>query len=305
MKNNGIDGHGTSYGRRWVSMKQIISFAFLTLIWHASACLAQEGISTLIASDTQSFDYQLPEFGGDTSRSFNSRNIPGDQAGSRTASDAETEKELTGIAQELMDAVARGDKAVWDKHVADDVIYTDENWKILTKRDLVDSLAPLPKGYSGTIKVTNVRSRIHGDAAVLSWEGLEEEYVYGQRLAPVYLITDTYFKRNGRWQLVAEQITVRPQPRKPMTVNPASYKSFIGEYELTSGVTYVVTVEDGKLMGQRTGRDREELMPADENTFFRKGTVRGEKVFVRDARGRVIAMLDRRENSDLTWKRIK
>lgn len=286
-------------------MKQVVSFALLSLVWYLSACVAQEGISTLIASDTQSFNDSLLEFGSKTARSLSNQTIARDQVGGRAASDTEIEKELTRIAQELMDAVARGDKAVWEKHVADDVIYTDENWKILTKRDLVDSLAPLPQGYSGTIKVTKVQSRIHGDAAVLSWEGLEEEYIYGQRLAPVYLITDTYFKRNGRWQLVAEQITVRPQPRKPIQINPARFKSILGEYELTSGVTYVVSVEDGKLLGQRTGRDREELLPVDENTFFRKGTVRGEKVFVRDASGRVIAMLDRRENSDLTWKKIK
>jgi Domain of unknown function (DUF4440) len=284
-------------------MKQVIAFAFLSLIWYASACLAQEGISTLIASDTQSFAYKLNAFGGKTRRSFDDQAIA--QAAGQTASDAETEKELTRIAQELVDAVARGDKAVWEKHVADDVIYTDENWTVLTKRDLVDSLAPFPPGYSGTIRVTKVRSRINGDAAVLSWEGLEEQYVYGQKLTPVYLITDTYFKRNGRWQLVAEHVAVRPQPRKSIQMNPARYNLFIGEYELTSGITYVITVTDGKLMAQRTGRDREEWLPADENTFFRKGSIRGEKVFVRDAGGRVTAMLDRRENSDLTWKKLK
>jgi len=221
------------------------------------------------------------------------------------SSDAETEKELTRIAQELMNAVALGDKAVWQKHVADDVIYTDENWNVLTKKDLIDSMSPLPKGYSGTIKVTNVRSRIQGDAAVLSWEALEEEFIFGQRLAPIYLVTDTYFRRNGRWQLVAEQITVRPQPRKAIEINPAKYKSFLGEYQLTEQVTYVVTLEDGKLIGQRTGRVKEELLPADENTFFRKGAIRGEKVFVRDADGLVTSMVDRRENTDLVWKKIK
>lgn len=104
-------------------MKWVITFAFLSLIWYASACLAQEGVSTRIASDTQSFAYQLNVFGGNTTKFL--RDQPIAQAAGQTASDAETEKELTRIAQELMDAVARGDKAVWEKHVADDVIYTD------------------------------------------------------------------------------------------------------------------------------------------------------------------------------------
>jgi len=58
-------------------------------------------------------------------------------------------------------------------------------------------------------------------------------------------------------------------------------------------------------LGQRTGRDKQELLPADVNTYFVKGTIRGEKVFVRDAGGHVTVMLDRRENNDLVWKRIK
>lgn len=221
------------------------------------------------------------------------------------SSDSATEHELIRIAQDLLDAVATGDKAVWEKYVADDVIYTDENWRILTKKELLDSLAPLPKGYSGSIRVTNVRSRIHGDSAVLSYSALEEEQVFGQKLNPTYLVTDTYFKRNGRWQMVASHIAVRPSERKPITLNPNALRSIVGEYQLTENITYTITLEDNKLMGQRTGRAKEELLPASENTFFVKGTIRGEKVFVRDASGRATQMLDRRENNDLVWKRVK
>jgi hypothetical protein len=205
--------------------------------------------------------------------------------GEAGASDAETEKELVRIIQSLMDAVAVGDKAVWEKHVADDLIYTDENWRVLTKREILADFRPLPKGYSGSIKVAEVKSRINGDAAVVSWQAHEEETVFGQKLAPVYLVTDTYFRRGGRWQLVAEQITVRPSERKPLAVDPKVYDSLAGEYELTPGATYTVTVEGGRLLGQRTGRDKQELLPADVNTYFVKGTIRGEKVFVRGAVG--------------------
>lgn len=223
----------------------------------------------------------------------------------QASSNSATEHELVRIAQNLLDAVASGDKAVWEKHVADDVIYTDENWRILTKQQLLDSLAPLPKGYSGSIRITNVQSRIRGDSAVLSYRALEEERIFGQTISPTYLVTDTYFRRDGRWQMVASHISVRPSERKPIVFNPTNYKSFVGEYELTQGVIYTIIVEDNKLMGQRTGRAKEQLLPADESTFFPKGTIRGEKVFVRDASGRVTHMLDRRENNDLVWKRVK
>jgi len=216
-----------------------------------------------------------------------------------------TEQELIDIAQQLFDAIPAGNKAVWEKYVADDVIYTDENWRILTKKQLLDSLTPFPKGYSGSIRITDVRSRMNGDAAVLSYRALEEEYVWGQKIAPVYLVTDTYFKRDGHWQLIASHVIVLPSARIPMAVNPKLYQSIVGEYELAPGITYTITLENEKLMGQRTGRAKEELLPADENTFFPKGTIRGEKVFVRDASGRPTQMLDRRENNDLVWNKVK
>jgi co-chaperonin GroES (HSP10) len=214
-------------------------------------------------------------------------------------------KELTRTAQELFDAVAVGNKAVWEKYVADDVIYTDENWKILTKKDLVDSLAPLPKGYSGSITMANIQSRVNGDAAVLSYRALEEETVLGQKLTPTYLVTDTYFRRNGRWQLVASHVVVMPSERKPVEADPKDYEALVGDYELSAGTVYTVSIDGSKLMGQRTGRSTEELLPADKNTFFPKGTIRGEKVFVRDGSGRAVKFLDRRENNDLVWTRVR
>ena len=96
-----------------------------------------------------------------------------------------------------------------------------------------------------------------------------------------------------------------PSERKSVLVDPKLYQSLVGTYELSTGVTYTITLEGKKVIGQRSGRAKEELVAADDNTFFRKGTIRGEKVFARDQSGRVTAMLDRRENNDLLWKKIK
>ena len=163
----------------------------------------------------------------------------------------------------------------------------------------------MPKGYSGSIRMTDIRTRISSNAAVLSYRAREEQHVWGQKLNPVYLVTDTYFKRDGHWQMIASHVSVLPSERKPIAVNPALYQSLVGEYELTPDITYSITVEHDTLIGQRTGRAKEELLPADVNTFFPKGTLRGEKVFVRDESGRPIQMLDRRENNDLLWKKVK
>jgi len=227
------------------------------------------------------------------------------QVPTATEADKATERELVRIAQELYDAVAVGNKAVWEKYVADDLLYTDENWQMLTKRQLIDSMAPLPKGYSGSIRVSGVQSRINGNSAVLSYRALEEETVFGQKLTPIYLVTDTYFKRDGQWKMIASHVTVIPSERKSISLSRADYESVVGTYQLTPGVTYTITLEGNNLTGQRSGRSKEELVPADSNTFFKKGSIRGEKVFVRDKKGRTTQMLDRRENNDLVWIRVK
>src|SRR5437870_10484130 len=70
-----------------------------------------------------------------------------------------TQEELVRRAQELFDAVVPGNKEPWQKYFADDCIFADEKGRNLNKAQLVADIAPLPKGYSGTIKIA--RSEEH------------------------------------------------------------------------------------------------------------------------------------------------
>jgi hypothetical protein len=47
------------------------------------------------------------------------------------------------------------------------------------------------------------------------------------------------------------------------------------------------------------------LLPLAVDVLYRKGVWRGEKVFERDAQGKIIRLLDRRDNNDLVWKKVK
>jgi hypothetical protein len=77
-----------------------------------------------------------------------------------------TQEELVRRAQELFDAVVPGNKEPWQKYFADDCIFADEKGRNLNKAQLVADIAPLPKGYSGTIKIAKPQSVIHGDTAI-------------------------------------------------------------------------------------------------------------------------------------------
>src|SRR2546430_2047236 len=116
-----------------------------------------------------------------------------------------TEAELVRRTQELYDSVVTGDQTPWKKYFADDSTFSDEKGRTLDKTKLVADITPLPKGYSGTIKIANVISRIIGDTAVLSYDANETETIFGQNMWARYHVTDTWLRRNGEWQIIASQ----------------------------------------------------------------------------------------------------
>src|SRR5271167_3260784 len=73
-----------------------------------------------------------------------------------------TQDELIRKTQELFDAVAVGNQAPWKQYFADDAVYFDEKGRSMDKTALVADVTPLPKGYSGDIKLVKAQSRILG-----------------------------------------------------------------------------------------------------------------------------------------------
>jgi hypothetical protein len=65
-----------------------------------------------------------------------------------------------------------------------------------------------------------------------------------------------------------------------------------------------ITSEDGRLYEARSGRPREELIPEASDIFFRKG-VEGRTLFGHGDDGKVITLIDRRNNEDVVWTKIK
>src|SRR3954467_5842319 len=88
-----------------------------------------------------------------------------------------TEAELVRRTQELYDAVVPGNQAPWKKYFADDCIFADEKGRVFDKPKLIADITPLPTGYSGKIKIKNVRSRIIGNMAILSYDADETETI--------------------------------------------------------------------------------------------------------------------------------
>jgi hypothetical protein len=214
-----------------------------------------------------------------------------------------TQDELVRRTQELYDAIVSGNQAPWKKYFADDCIFSDEKGRTFDKAKLIADITPLPAGYSGTIKIDNVQSRIIGDTAILSYDANETETIFGQNLRARYHITDTWLRRGGEWKIVASQAHRYYEDPTIGKSDPKKFADFSGTYELAPGQTRSVTAEGDKLFVERKGK-KEELLPETSDLFFRKG-VEGRILFRYDGNGKVDALVDRRNNEDVVWRKTK
>jgi hypothetical protein len=214
-----------------------------------------------------------------------------------------TQDELVRRTQELYDAVVPGNQAPWKKHFADDCIFADEKGRILDKPKLIADITPLPAGYSGAIKIENAQSRIIGNTAILSYDADETETIFGQNLKARYHVTDTWLQRNSNWQIIASQAHRYYEDPAVGKADPKKFADYIGTYKLAPGQTRSVIAEGDRLFVERNGK-KEELLPETSEIFFRKG-VEGRILFRYVVTGKVDALIDRRNNEDVIWRKTK
>jgi Domain of unknown function (DUF4440)/Domain of unknown function (DUF3471) len=227
----------------------------------------------------------------------------GPLAAGMTSDEPITEGELTRRTQELFDAVAAGNPQPWQKYFAADCLYFDEKGRNMDKPALIADLQPLPAGYSGTIKLGKISSRILPDVAIMSYDLNETETIFGQHLTARYHQTDTWLRRDGEWQIIASQAFRYYEDPAPARADPKKFANFVGNYELAPGKTRTVTGEGDRLFLESKGK-REELFPESSDLFFRKG-IEGRILFRADGSGKVDALIDRRNNEDVIWRKVK
>ena len=222
---------------------------------------------------------------------------------SAMAQQSVTQEELVRRTQELFDAVVPGNREPWKKYYADDCIFADEKGRTLNKTALVADITPMPKGYSGTIKIVRPESRIFGDMAVLSYDLDETETIFGQNLTARYHEIDTWLRRDGQWQIIASQVHRYYEDPAIGKADLKRFPDFVGIYELVPGRSRTVMMNGDQLAIERDGK-REQLFPESCDIFFRKG-VEGRILFRTDANNKVDALIDRRNNEDVIWRKTK
>lgn len=121
-------------------------------------------------------------------------------------SKASVEDQIKKLEQDWAQATIKSGAAAVDQYEADDIITTDPGGRVT---DRAQDKADLSSGdlKVQSIELSDMRVRVYGDTAVATGTNTLNGTYKGQDISGKYRFTDTWVKRNGKWQVVATQAT--------------------------------------------------------------------------------------------------
>ncbi len=229
-------------------------------------------------------------------------------AASRATQAAKQDSELEwfrATEQSLMDAIAPGEKAVWDRVMDRDCVVTTEEGEVLTKEEFLKGLRGLPAGLSGKILVKDLTVQKFTEFAIVRARLEEQENVFGQQLFTQYRVTDTFRRVGQTWKLVASHFSVVTIDPPAQDVSKADWPALAGTYKLLpDGWTYHVQLQDGVLYGGRDPSKLRPFIPMAPNVFTLKGAL-GEWFFVVENGKPAAKIVHLRKFEPLVWTRVE
>jgi Domain of unknown function (DUF4440) len=190
--------------------------------------------------------------------------------------------------QRLYDAVAAGDRQVWDAVLDDECVISDEDGKVWDRAQFLTTLNPLPHGMVGHINVQRLTVRELGQAAVVHYWLDETEEIFSQHLHTVYVETDTYRRVGAGWKALAMHVSVVPRDMEAVDVDRSGWPTLVGTYGYDPQATsrYRVFLRDGELYAGRDEKSATRLIPLAPLVFHQAGSIH-LIIFVRDRQGAV------------------
>lgn len=118
----------------------------------------------------------------------------------------EAEQEVRKTHSERLKALATSNVSTLDRIVGEDLVYISPVGKVQTKAEIVNDLK------SGALKVSSIEPgdtnvRVYGNTAVVTYLTVSKFVDNGKEYNNQIRSTSVYVKRDGRWQLVSQQMT--------------------------------------------------------------------------------------------------
>jgi ketosteroid isomerase-like protein len=226
-------------------------------------------------------------------------------AAPRAHDDADLSALLKRQTQAFSEAGQRGDAATIELYLDRDVVFTNETGAIATKKELVEGTSPPPANApKRRIEVTNWALRRQGDAATATFIDEVTQEFQGQTLLLRYQSTETWAKRQGGWKMIASHTMNVQSTPVAITLPPADLDAYVGTYQVDS--TYVVKISRGEdgLTASANGGSPIPLNVEIKDVLFIDAAPNVRKLFQRDVAGHVVGYINRRDGTDLIFRKI-
>lgn len=215
------------------------------------------------------------------------------------------ERELRKLEDEWLNSYRTGDKAAFDRIVADDFTGTDESAKVRNKTQERELVQVQPSAAGVTLSNEEVQFRVYEDTAVATGRIVSKLQSGGESTINFQSrFTDTFLKRQGRWQVVARHYSRVPPERVAIKLDSKLFDNYAGQYELAPNVFFTVTKEGDSLIGQAAGQPKIELHAESEISFFLK-EVPAQILFLRDEKGQVARLIFIQDGRIIPARKIK
>lgn len=124
------------------------------------------------------------------------------------------EQELIRLENEWGEAILKRDVATLGRLLADDFKFGEPDGTVTTKTQLLDFIKT-GDWAATSIVCEAMQARVYGDAAVVEGLNTEKSRFKGVDSSGQYRWTDTWIRRDGRWQCVAGHSSKVAQPPPP------------------------------------------------------------------------------------------
>jgi ketosteroid isomerase-like protein len=118
------------------------------------------------------------------------------------------EQELRERLREWDEAYARRDREALNRILADDLFFTDAAGKVNNKAQYIMAIIKSPDiSLIESVGSDDLKIRLYGDAAVVTGRSGIRGRPRHPATRNLFRFTDLWVKRQGRWQVVASQVT--------------------------------------------------------------------------------------------------
>ncbi|EJL30324.1 ketosteroid isomerase-like enzyme [Caulobacter sp. AP07] len=229
------------------------------------------------------------------------------QVWSRAPADATLSDLLKKQTQAFSEAGQAGDAATLDKYLDPDVVFMNETGEIVTKKDLVGGAAPPAQGSGERkIEVTEWTLTRQGDGqtATATFVDVLTQTFHGQTLVYKFRSTEVWAKRSDGWKMIASQTMNVLKDPPAATLSAADLDAYAGVYQLDPDYRVTLArVADG-LTASANGGPATAIKAELRDVLFIPGHPNIRRIMQRDASGKVIGYVSRRDGTDTVLKKI-